>query len=362
VVEYLWPKPGTTEPVPKVSFVKLYRPWGWIVGSGVYLDDVQAEFKSIILLLAASGALVCALSVSCAWQMARSIASPIQYVVAQLVAGVTEIAKASAQISSASEELARGATEQAAAAGETSTASGEINTVTRRNEAASRGFTADMAEATSLVRDATGRLDQMVECMRAIEVSGANIGRIIKVIDEIAFQTNILALNAAVEAARAGAAGAGFAVVADEVRNLAQRSADAARETAALIEESISASKAGSGAITGVAAAVSSIADKTLLMKGLADQIETGSREQSAGLAQVSSAIGRIQEVTQTTAATAEESAAASVQLAAQAQSIRELVSRLERLVEPATRSATSEPDTFIGGGSQRLQSSVTRF
>ena len=177
--------------------------------------------------------------------------------------------------------------------------------------------------------------------MNEINASSDKISKIIKVIDEIAFQTNILALNAAVEAARAGEAGMGFAVVADEVRNLAQRSAQAAKDTAGLIEESIAKSKDGKTKLGQVAAAVRSVTESASKVKTLVDEVKLGSEEQARGIEQVSKAITQMEHVTQTTAANAEETASASEELSAQSETLRAIVGRLNGM---------------IGGGSEAIQ------
>jgi methyl-accepting chemotaxis protein/methyl-accepting chemotaxis protein-1 (serine sensor receptor) len=204
-----------------------------------------------------------------------------------------------------------------------------------------------MSETEKLVGDANSALGEMVTSMVAIKDSSDKVSKIIKTIDEIAFQTNILALNAAVEAARAGEAGMGFAVVADEVRSLAQRSAQAARDTATLIEESIARADQGHQRVTQVSGAIEAITTSAGRVKELVDAVSVASREQAHGIDQVTQAITQMEKVTQNTAATAEESAAASEQLSAQAESSMAVVGRLSSLVgsEAASRPA-ARPST----------------
>jgi methyl-accepting chemotaxis protein len=176
-------------------------------------------------------------------------------------------------------------------------------------------------------------LDQMVLAMGEIKTHSDKISKIIKVIDEIAFQTNILALNAAVEAARAGEAGMGFAVVADEVRNLAQRCAQAARDTSGLIEESIAKSKDGQAKVDQVAADIRVITGEVVSVKTLVEEVSQGSQEQTRGIEQVAKAITQMQQVTQQTAANAEEAAAAAEELNAQSETLKDIVERLDAMV-----------------------------
>jgi methyl-accepting chemotaxis protein len=182
-------------------------------------------------------------------------------------------------------------------------------------------------------KDSDAALGEMVASMNDIKDSSGKIARIIKVIDEIAFQANILALNAAVEAARAGVAGAGFAVVADEVRNLAQRSAHAAKDTASLIEESILKSNSGSAKLEHVSAVIRAITESAAKVKILVDEVNVGSQEQARGIEEVSKSIGQMDQVTQSNAASAEESAAASEELAAQAESMNAIARQLREVV-----------------------------
>jgi methyl-accepting chemotaxis protein/methyl-accepting chemotaxis protein-1 (serine sensor receptor) len=169
--------------------------------------------------------------------------------------------------------------------------------------------------------------------MREINASSEKVGKIIKVIDEIAFQTNILALNAAVEAARAGEAGMGFAVVADEVRNLAQRSAQAAKDTAGLIEESIAKSNEGRAKVDQVAAAIRGITETAQKVRTLVDEVKLGSEEQARGIEQIGRAISQMEQVTQKSAASAEETASAGEEMSAQANTLKSVVARLGNMV-----------------------------
>jgi len=206
--------------------------------------------------------------------------------------------------------------------------------MTQKNADNSRSAAEEMDKVNRRVIDSNAALGEMAASMNDIKASGDKIARIIKVIDDIAFQTNILALNAAVEAARAGEAGAGFAVVADEVRSLAQRSAQAARDTAPLIEDSIAKSNAGSFKLEQVAVVIHDITESAATVKMLVDEVNLGSREQSRGMAQVAKAIQQMSQVTQGNAATSEQSAAASEELAAQAESMNSIANALRLVVE----------------------------
>jgi methyl-accepting chemotaxis protein/methyl-accepting chemotaxis protein-1 (serine sensor receptor) len=250
-----------------------------------------------------------------------------------------QIASAAGQVSSSSQSLAQGSSQQAATIEETSSASAEINSMAQRNTENSSSAASIVTSSETGFRRANDSLSEMVVAMEGISNSSQKISKIIKVIDEIAFQTNILALNAAVEAARAGDAGMGFAVVADEVRNLAQRCAQAAKDTATLIEESIEKSDGGMMKVDQVAIAIREITEESSKIKVLVDEINVGSIEQSRGIDQISRSITQMEQVTQGNAANSEQSAAAAQQLSAQAQTMKDIISQLRSLVEssPAT-------------------------
>jgi methyl-accepting chemotaxis protein/methyl-accepting chemotaxis protein-1 (serine sensor receptor) len=203
-----------------------------------------------------------------------------------------------------------------------------------------------MSDVDGRVQSSNEALGAMVTSMAEIQDASQQVGRIIRTIDQIAFQTNILALNAAVEAARAGEAGMGFGVVAEEVRSLAQRSAQAAKDTADLIHRSIEKAQAGSAQVAQVSAAMAGIVASVSEVKGLVHQVSEAGQEQAQGIEQVSRAILDMEKVTQTTAATAEESAAASEELNAQAKASMAAVRRLQAFVggEPRAESP-ARPD-----------------
>ena len=200
----------------------------------------------------------------------------------------------------------------------------------------------ELSNQTRIAADAgTADMQEMKQAMDAIKSSSDDIAKIIKTIDEIAFQTNILALNAAVEAARAGEAGAGFAVVADEVRNLAQRSAQSAKETATKIEEAITKSEHGVRISDKVAQSLNAIAEKTRKVDSIVAEIATASNEQNQGVSQVNLAIGQMDKVTQSNASSAEETASAAEELNAQAISLKEAVAELSKLVGNSASKST---------------------
>jgi methyl-accepting chemotaxis protein len=251
----------------------------------------------------------------------------------ELAEGAEQVSSASGQVSGSSQSLAQGASEQAASLEETSASSEEMSSMTRKNAENSQQAAEYMNAVSQRVAEANRTLADMTTSMQEIGASSGKISKIIKVIDEIAFQTNILALNAAVEAARAGEAGMGFAVVADEVRNLAQRSAQAAKDTAALIEDSILKSGEGSKKLGEVATSIQAITEGAGKVKTLVDEVEASSKEQAQGIEQISKAVSQMDEVTQRTAANAEESASASEELNAQSQALMAVVEQLQALV-----------------------------
>lgn len=256
--------------------------------------------------------------------------SKLEGILSDIRKGAGEIASGSAQVSSTSQSVASGASQQAASLEEISASLEEMSAMTERNAQNATTAVSRSNEARTNANTCQEQMGKMSEAMGAIKQSSDSIAKVLKVIDEIAFQTNLLALNAAVEAARAGEAGKGFAVVAEEVRNLAQRSAQAARETAAMIEQSTTRADRAVSICTDVDKSLRTIVDGTREVNELLGQIANASREQAQGIGQINSGVTELDKVTQQNAGNSEELAAASEETAAQVASLKQVVAQFK--------------------------------
>lgn len=273
------------------------------------------------------------LGIALAFFIARSLVRSLSSIVETMTEGAGQVASASAQVSSASQSLAEGSSEQAASIEETSSSLEEMSSMTKQN--ADNAGQADnlMKEANRVVGDANSSMTELTTSMEEISKASDETQKVVKTIDEIAFQTNLLALNAAVEAARAGEAGAGFAVVAEEVRNLALRSADAAKNTAELIDGTVKKIKSGSDLVAETNNAFAKVAESSSKVGELIAEVTAASNEQAQGIEQTNTAVAEMDKVTQQNAANAEESASASEELSAQAEQMMVIVGELKALV-----------------------------
>jgi methyl-accepting chemotaxis protein len=378
-VSYQWPKPGSDRPVDKISYVKGFQPWGWTVGSGIYVGDLRdaAQRQLVVNLMTVGGSLLMAgylflsfyrvmdgglketrrhLRAMTAGDLTTSPSPWGDDEAAQLMFELRNMQEAlrtmvlgvrgsSDTIVSSSSEIARGAgdlssrTEQAAANLEETAASMEQIAATARSTADHTAEAAKVAQHNAEVAAHGGRaMRAVIDTMDGIRGSSTRIAEITSTIDGIAFQTNILALNAAVEAARAGEQGRGFAVVAGEVRSLAQRAAEAAREIKSLIGTSVDQVEAGAGAVRDAGATMEDIVASTRRVSELLGEIATGAREQTAGIGQIGHAVAELDQMTQQNAAMVEQTAAAAGEMQEQAHGLAEQVSRFQLPADSAAR------------------------
>ncbi len=364
-----FPRPGSTVSVPKLQYVTSVKEWGWVVGAGVYTDDVDAEVRSALIeslaiaaaILVAIGGLgylvgrsvllqiggdpeeaVLAMNQVAGGNLVAMVRAPVPgslldalaTMIASLRGTVTQVRDATESIATASGQIAAGShdlsarTEQTASNLQQTAASMEELTGTVAQTAGSaHKANALVSSATSAAAKGGTVVDQVVSTMADINTSSKRIGDIIGVIDGIAFQTNILALNAAVEAARAGEQGRGFAVVATEVRSLAKRSADAAKEIKTLIQASVERVESGSALVTQAGATMKDIVTSVEHVSDIIGEITNATAEQSTGIGQVNVAVSQLDQMTQQNAALVEESTAA-------AESLKEQAKRLSEVVE----------------------------
>lgn len=337
IIPYLWKKQGQDESktFPKISFFRSYPEWKWIIGTGIYVDDVNNIVKSTSLQILFFNIIVTILIIlAVIFTIIREIVDSMDKITRDLEESSGEVSAASSQLEAAAEKLAEGSTEQAASIQETSSTLEETSSMVQQNRDNTKQAATLAKQSKEYASNSNEEMQRMMTAMDDLKKSSTEIAKIIKVIDEIAFQTNILSLNAAVEAARAGDAGKGFAVVAEEVRSLAQRSAQAAKDTAVIIESNIALSENGSTLAKDVQESISEIDEQSKKVSELLDEISVATDEQSQGVSQINKAISQMEIVLASNAQTAEESSAASKALYSQTINMNEIITRLNTLVK----------------------------
>lgn len=301
------------------------------------LDDDRVEQNSAYIRSIWTATILSLLTIGCVvfvFAMTRGLNAHLRSAVGKLTGSADLVMAAAGQVSSASQQLAQGASQEAAALEKTSSSSNEVGSMARQNAGSSREAAQVTGDVNQQVGEANDTLGRLSEGMKAINGSSQKIAKIMTLIDEIAFQTNILALNAAVEAARAGQAGLGFAVVADEVRNLAQRCTAAAKDTSVLIEEALASARTGTEELNEVSRVFASISAGTGSVTRLVTGIRDASDEQFRGIEEIARALSQMEQITQSTAASAEESASASEEMRSQATTMRDVVQELRAVVD----------------------------
>jgi methyl-accepting chemotaxis protein len=295
----------------------------------------KLQYQSRVSLTIIFGFIIAALLIGIAYAVVsiRTIVGKIKSAISGINQGAQHVAEAAGQVTSASQSLAEGASEQAASLEETSSSLEEMSSMTRQSADRAGMAKNMMKEASQIVDKVNKHMNDMTVAIEEINRSSEETGKIIKTIDEIAFQTNLLALNAAVEAARAGEAGAGFAVVADEVRNLALRAADAAKNTATLIEKTIKTVKNGNDLTKSTREAFNENLQISSKVAQFIEEIASSSNEQAQGIGQVNIAVAEMDKVVQQNAASAEESASAAEDMNASATHLKQIVDDMNVLV-----------------------------
>ena len=349
VVEYYYENPKTKEVMRKMAYAELYAPWDWVVVTGIYIDDIEKSLnliktkinentRTMLIRLGGTLSLVLVLSLFGLFWVVHSAIHPLQGIIERLQNGALEVDGASSQVASISQSLAEGASEQAAGIQQTSSSLHDISARIKSVTEEMKVVGDYMQQVKASVEDGVATSMTARTAMDSIKHAADETAKIVKTIDEVAFQTNLLALNASVEAARAGEAGKGFAVVAEEVRNLAGRSSDSSRNTAELIDQSVSSAESGVDVIRKLSTNFEQIESVSGSAATLLTEVFCNFNEQMEGVVQIEAAMSEMDSVVNRNAAGAEEAAGAAEELSTQAEEMKKAVRDLQVLVSGGKR------------------------
>lgn len=348
-MSYWWQNEGETKPREKVIIYKYIQELDWIICAGIYYDELYEDinnFRNLFIIILLVSIFIITIIVIL---LSNSIVVPVNKVTRELSFASQNLESASYQVSSSSQELSSGSSELASSIEEITSSLEELQSVIESNTKNINQSEIMMKENADGTIKVTEKMNDLQIALVEINDNSKKIVKIIKVIDDIAFQTNILALNAAVEAARAGDAGRGFAVVADQVKSLAQKSADAAKETAELIEKAINSVDKGEELGKSVSEFQNKSKEMTEKVSVLIEEVNTASKEQLKGINQITQAVSQVNSVVQQTASSAEESAAASEELLSQAESLNKIVENITIIVKGKFKKVIeNKPDNTI--------------
>jgi len=334
VIYYPWKNPGDILPRDKIAVYRYLPELDWVVAASSYMDEFDQPIISLRNTIIAIFIILLIITFIFSFLISRGISRSVTAISGDIFSSSNSLESAANQVSSSSQELSGGASELAASVEEMTSSLEELQSIIESNTKSVNEAELMMRETNEGNRNSMKKMDDLTMAMTDINDNSKKIVKIVKVIDDIAFQTNILALNAAVEAARAGDAGRGFAVVAELVKNLAQKSADAAKETTDLIEKASEAVEKGEQRGVEVREVLAKAVDLAGKVGTLLDEINSASKEQLKGANQVTKAVSQINTVVQGTAASSEETAAAGEELLSQAETLKDVVGKLNQIVK----------------------------
>jgi len=342
IVRYQWPKPGVAKPAPKISYVTLYPKWNWVIGSGVYVDDVNAEIGSLVKASSETMLIIATILGTLAFLLSRSIVRWLKAMTNKLADASKQILGAAVQVMSTSNGIKAGASEQAKHVHEVNQSVCEFGEAMAALSTDAVSTDSLMGEVGCALESGRRQILKMADVMAGIAASNRQVSTISHAIDEIAFQTNLLALNAAVEAARAGNAGVGFAVVAEEVRRLAQRVSEASNKSSSEIEQTLSRTDTGAIVAREMTSTFEALAAKIVSVTGRAAHIAETAAAGNARVGELQRACERLGSIADSNAAQSHQTATISTQLQSHASALDQLVHPLVAIIYGEKRAVTA--------------------